>query len=683
MFFVACPFIEVSAAERYAGETTDDLFDLSLQELMQIEVSSASKIRQKLEEIPAYVTVLTREEIASYGYTSLVEVLRNIPGLYVEEDTEEVYLGTRGSISGGILFLYNGVAQHPYLQKGLSTVEANRLNLPVSAIDRIEFIRGPMSVIYGNNAFQGTINIITNHNQEQFAKLAIGSDEQGEAFIRVSQSFDNGSGNFLANIGAAQQHGFSGSYRDMLGADQIGNLDPNAQTTMNGNMERELHYLDASLNWRGWQADIRYQSSGYPFFPTSVPIRDNDLTLKTWQGSLRYHRDMGSEWQSNSLLIASNDEYCLDDISFGSPSLSGYQQQRSSRLEFEQNLIFQPVESHSLLIGYRYSALDSITNDAEVELSGSYIADTDRQTGRYELHDLFSQWQQALGDQFEVVLGLRFSRLPEKFRFTTYSDKLGQPALVEYLDTEDRNLINYRAALLYQISPRQQFKVLHGTASQDSEETIFSDPKSIQTSELVYVLQGDNWQINQSIYYNEIESVVRRVLMFDGSRFVSSSVNDGVWRTRGYEMNGEFRVGGQWRLYTSLSTQSTEDVNGELSIGYSPENLFKLKVDYRAGANVWALYGNYVDARDTDWRYEDTNNDGELDTAARLGRRAKAYWLIGANWRYQATAQLLFNINISNALDKDYRYPANEVSNLEYGLIGAGRAITANVQLGF
>lgn len=163
-----------------ARPTDADLLDLSFADLLQMEIRSAGKREEAIHDIPASVTILTRDEIARYGWLSFAELLRNLPGFHLLDNIEDRLIGTRGAVGGGVQVLANGIAQHPSLQKTLTAAEIARLDIPVESIDRVEIIRGPMSVMYGNNPFQGVINVVTN--------------QIGTSGPRVSASMGSGAG---------------------------------------------------------------------------------------------------------------------------------------------------------------------------------------------------------------------------------------------------------------------------------------------------------------------------------------------------------------------------------------------------------------------------------------------------------------------------------------------------------
>jgi len=660
------------------ASATDDFFDLSLNELMNLKVESATKIEQLLSEIPAHVTILTRKEIENSGYTSLIQALQHISGIYIEEDTEEVFIGMRGTINGGIQFLINGVPRHPSLQKGLSTVEINRLNIPIKAIDRIEVVRGPMSVTYGNNAFQGMVNIITNESDISSAMVSYSDKSSHDIFLRHSAKVSTGQ--LTINAGQHSEYGFEGHYKDMMSASAYAALPIESQKTMKGNFGRTFDYSEFNYNDNRLTASLLYQKSQYNIYPTYVPINDNKLSNETWQSSLQYRYDLGNSLKSQTSIILSEEKYNIDSLSFATPLLRDYQKQVSSKIELEQTLTKVTPEDTSLLFGYRYRKSFDLTNDAEIYNGTEYIFDNDIKISDTEYHDIFAQSQSKIHDDLEVMIGVRYTYLPNRYYANTIKDKFNS-ASTDVLYTEDRNLFNYRAALLYH-RDNHEFKLLHGTASQDVESSSISEPKKIQTTEFVHSFNADNWSLSHSIFYNLTESVLRRSLSFDGSNFITATNNDGKWETLGYEANLALSYSQDWRFEGSLTLQNTDDLTSVLDIGYSPETLINLKAFYNSGNNTYALLGNYVGSRKSDWEYVDTNNDQVIETI-RLGQSADAYWLLNASWLHRASEEFKLQLKINNLLDEEYRYPANELSDLEQGLIGYGRQIYFSVEYSF
>ncbi len=148
-----------------------DYYDLSLEELMDIKIVSASKKAESLFDAPLSASVLSREEIRNSGATSIMEALRLIPGVIVREQTNGNYdIHVRGldnvppnslvlsSTNTTTLVMINNRPVYNYLQGGTFW---ESLPIDLNDVDKIEVVRGPSSTLYGPNAVSGVINIIT------------------------------------------------------------------------------------------------------------------------------------------------------------------------------------------------------------------------------------------------------------------------------------------------------------------------------------------------------------------------------------------------------------------------------------------------------------------------------------------------------------------------------------------
>ncbi|MDA8130416.1 MAG: TonB-dependent receptor plug domain-containing protein [Elusimicrobia bacterium] len=140
----------------------DEFFDLeraSLQELLDIRTSLASRSAMKLRETPGLVTVITREQIQASGARDLIDVLEQVPELSFGMDVQgNLGLGVRGNWGneGKVLLLWDG---QPYNEPLYSTIQFDRF--PIDQVEELEIIKGPGSVLYGGNAELAVINIRT------------------------------------------------------------------------------------------------------------------------------------------------------------------------------------------------------------------------------------------------------------------------------------------------------------------------------------------------------------------------------------------------------------------------------------------------------------------------------------------------------------------------------------------
>jgi iron complex outermembrane receptor protein len=146
-----------------SAQTLRDLSDLSLEELSQVEITSVSKRPEPLSDATAAIYVITNEDIRRSGVTSLAEALRLAPNLEVARVDSQTYnISSRGmnsvNASNKLLVLIDGRSVYtPFF----SSVFWDQQAVMLADVDRIEVISGPGGTLYGSNAVNGVINVIT------------------------------------------------------------------------------------------------------------------------------------------------------------------------------------------------------------------------------------------------------------------------------------------------------------------------------------------------------------------------------------------------------------------------------------------------------------------------------------------------------------------------------------------
>src|SRR5580704_5114405 len=139
-----------------------DLTGQSLEDLMNVQITSVSKKEQKLSQVAAAVFVISQEDIRRSGATKIPDLLRMVPGLDVAQINANTWaISARGfnlQFANKLLVLIDGRAVYTPLFGG---VNWDTLDVPLESIDRIEVIRGPGGTVWGANAMNGVINIIT------------------------------------------------------------------------------------------------------------------------------------------------------------------------------------------------------------------------------------------------------------------------------------------------------------------------------------------------------------------------------------------------------------------------------------------------------------------------------------------------------------------------------------------
>jgi iron complex outermembrane receptor protein len=197
-----------SPALAIANEKFAELADLSLEQLTQITVTSASRREERLVEAPASIFVITADDVRRSGATSIPEVLRLAPNLIVARaDNNQYAISARGfnnTLANKLLVLIDGRTVYTPLFSGVFWEAQDVL---LDDIERIEVISGPGATLWGANAVNGVINIITKPARETqgvLAKVAAGNDERGAA-LRYGGALDGG--NFRAFLKYSDRDG--------------------------------------------------------------------------------------------------------------------------------------------------------------------------------------------------------------------------------------------------------------------------------------------------------------------------------------------------------------------------------------------------------------------------------------------------------------------------------------------
>ncbi len=186
-------FKSIAIAEN--NTETIELADLSIEQLINLKITSVSKKSQSLSEAAAAIYVLTNEEIRRSGATSIPEALRIVPGLNVARINSNTWAitsrGFNGLFANKMLVLIDGRSVYTPLFSGVFWDTQDTL---LEDIDRIEVIRGPGATLWGSNAVNGVINVITKNSKNTIGNLAIaggGTEEKYFGAIRHGQQISN------------------------------------------------------------------------------------------------------------------------------------------------------------------------------------------------------------------------------------------------------------------------------------------------------------------------------------------------------------------------------------------------------------------------------------------------------------------------------------------------------------
>jgi len=332
----------LAAGSDAASPPATDLTELTLQELMNIEVTSAAKTPQSLQDATAAVFVISREDIRRSGVTSIPEALRLAPGIQVARISSNAWAvsarGFNGRFANKLLVLMDGRTLYNHLFSGVFWDIQDTL---LEDVERIEVIRGPGAALWGANAVNGVINIITREaGATQGTLLTAGGGTEERAFVGVRQGGKLGAGTFLRLYGKAFERDGGRDASGREGADDW------RMQRAGFRLDRQADAVDAFTV----QGDIYRGRIGETFVvPTLSPpfSRQFDEDTDVSGGNLlsRWCRTF-SETSDLALQV-------YFDRALNHDAITG-QARNTWDLDFQHR--FAPASRHSLLwgLGYRY-----------------------------------------------------------------------------------------------------------------------------------------------------------------------------------------------------------------------------------------------------------------------------------------------------------------------------------------
>jgi iron complex outermembrane receptor protein len=201
----------VSQADAVAAPPVAALAELPLDTLLDMEVTGPSRFAQRRSESASSVTVISAADIRAHGWRTVAEALASVKGLVVANDHTYSFLGVRGFF-----------AQGDYNTRVLLLIDGNRINenvydmaflgtefpLDLALVERIEFIPGQGSAIYGQNALFAVVNVITRESSRNGLEATLSSGTGHHDIVRIGGSRSLGEqGSLLASASRTRSSG--------------------------------------------------------------------------------------------------------------------------------------------------------------------------------------------------------------------------------------------------------------------------------------------------------------------------------------------------------------------------------------------------------------------------------------------------------------------------------------------
>lgn len=389
------------------SEGADALVDLGIENLLNLEVYTASRFPQARAEAPSALTVITAEQIRLYGYRSLDEILRSVPGVHISSDRVYQYIGVRGlrrpqDFNSPVLLLVDGQR----INDGIYDSASIGTDFPVDVelIERVEFVRGPGSSVYGSNALLGVINVITRIP----ARLTAGrlTAEGGDAAARRA----------LAQTDVAVGDGMASLLLSASYASRDGNDlyipafdDPASNNGVARNVDGDKYKrFMATLRAGTWRLQLvhsdRRKQVPLPIY--GADFNDPRNLFRDTQGfvNLSYETEAGNDYSLQARLFNSYYRYGGDLAYDGILNLD---RASARRWGMEARSLFSGWPHHRLIAGIELID-DYQLNQSNYDESPSAIYFDDRRSARQRGVFLQDEW--ALRESLKLTSGLRYDR---------------------------------------------------------------------------------------------------------------------------------------------------------------------------------------------------------------------------------------------------------------------------------
>lgn len=567
-----------------------DAIDMSLEELTEVRIVSTPKFAESPDRIPSAVSVLTYDDIRTYGWLTLGEALRSLQGFNITDDHTYAYPGIRGVAQPGdyrprMQILVDGISVNDNLYASVPVDSAFPLDMGL--VERIEVIRGPSASVYGGDAMFGVINVVTRggsgsagvSGSEVAATAGSGRDHR----LRATWSGQAGSVDALLSASGFRAHGRS------LRVDDLG--DDIARLHRLGGEEGEQVFLRArGADWRvsmiHAERDRRIPTGSYGTIPNDGGHVESD-------GYDLF--GLAKDWRLGAMTVLQQQffsgRYRYDgtfpyDYSPDDPRLINVDKGRGNWWGLENRLVHAGFDGHRLIAGFEYrveSRQDQRNFDKGYgcfDAPGAPTCLDDRRDGRQLT--FLAQDEIAVGTGKTLTLGLRHDRLGGRGSFTSprlgYIHDAGAPGLFKVLYGSA-----FRVPTVYErayVTPT----FVYGNPALKAEKM-----KSIEVS---WEKQFDPGQrLTASAYRFEVE----RMISTDSD--TGLAYNSGKVRAAGLEMEYERRWRGGVHLRAGVSLQHADGDFGRLD--NSPRRMAKFNFalpvglpDLKAG-----FEGQWIDRR--------------------------------------------------------------------------------------
>jgi outer membrane receptor protein involved in Fe transport len=567
-----------------------DLTELPIEQLMGIEVQSASKFSQQAIDAPAAVSVVNAEEIKTFGYRTLGDIISSMRGVYVSYDRYFSYVGVRGFARAGdyntrILLLVDGIRQNDSLFN--QAMVGTESPIDVDLIDRVEFVPGAGSSVYGANAFFGVINVITKNGRDYRgteAAAAVGSYGTGK--LRVTHGAENENGvEWLVSGSSYYQRGQDLDFPEHGG--RANNLDSDRSATVFAKLRTANFTL--GMNFGKRTKENPTASFGQVFNAQGSESTDESASLNA-----EYRKALSEALSLTVRGFAQQYKYDGDFIYDLPPRYINRDKAEGSMWGGELQFTSTHFRGHRIVFGTEYRRDSGVKQkNFDVNPYTSYLDSkvSENTTGVYVQDEI------ALGDKLLLNAGVRHDQLSNAPSATSP-----------------------RVGLIYKPLPQTAVKLLYGEAyrAPNAFELHYETntpggyrtnlnlkPENIRSREIVLEHSlTPSQRVVASVYRNDVEDLISQQYDSAADRYYFDNVSS--VRAKGAELEWTARYSGGVMVRLGASWQQAENSDTGARLTNSPSRLLKANLSapfwsdqLRAGVEFQAMSSRLTESGST------------------------------------------------------------------------------------
>jgi hemoglobin/transferrin/lactoferrin receptor protein len=681
-------FLFLNPPDVYSQEKNkvDDLLNLSLENLLDMKVISASRHEQKIIDAPRSVSVITAKEIRERNYRTTAEALSELAGVHLQETN---YGGgaviLRGLIGNQILIMVDGVRMNNAIYRLGPNQYLNAID--INQIERIEVVRGAGSVLYGSDALGGLVNIIT--------KSKVQKSDDTDALIRAFTRYASADNGGMGRVELGKQ---LGSFNVYGGASikKFNDLTGGANT----GVQKLTGYSE-------WDADIKisyapaenhtlvvgYQHVNQNDVPRSDVVVSGVDLKRVWNPELRDLLFLEYNFDNVTSFI----DNLTTKLSYQTQSEDVFRIQSSSATTESENL--DKVKSIGTLIQLSTSVGDRhrFTYGADLMFDNVTSTRTDRnmtsgvltpKTGtyadgsEYSTFALFVQDEIQLTEQLYAQLGLRYNSVTIKadlqnsatgaFGINSKSSALVGSGSLMYHVSEGMNLI-LGVAQGFRAPNIDDATILGNTGSSFEVPNPNLNPEQLMSYELGMKVSKKDLSGSLFVYLSDIRDLITRVPgLYLGKSFLDLNNNGtkesnersvlqrnniGKARIYGIEWDGKYQVSDEFDVHANATWTQGEDVTANAPLTRIPpiEGTFGAK--WRVDGKCWIEYYNLFATKQDRLSASD-----KIDTRIPVGG-TPGYMTFNLRGGYDFDAYGRVTLGLENLTNQSYRYHASGIDS--------------------